>query len=572
MQNRVDATFFFDEKCNSIDIEITTNNRSFLMLGASGLSREKSLIKQYETRNKDDILPVFIGFGVGYAIKEFLDSTKEKNTCIAIVDKEDFLYASELDEIRNEILNNPRVLHIKESNAIEALRQLTHWQAKNNHLAFFPLVNSQYLRIDSDYYKEIQNNLTASLKFDFWAKARKKRFQAKETTFLFIASKYFLMGELVSACDRLGVKSKLLILEDDELGKEEFISILLENIIQIQPDAIFTLNHLGIDSSGILTDLLDRLELPLISWFLDNPHLVLHEHKNLAGDWLTIFTYDADNIPSLKAAGYTHSYYLPLGTDTERFHPRNKEKNYPENWESNVSFVGNSMVKKVASRLEFSNPPKELKEAHNDIAKNFALSPIHSVREFIESEYSHLFQHYLNLDSLEKRLAFEALITWNATRIYRHNCVEKILEFSPTIVGDDNWKNVFATSKFNINYIDALSYYDHLPQFYTHSKINFNSTSKQMKNAINQRVFDVPASNAFVITDWREQMDDLMQSGKDIISYKELDEIPELISYYLKHENERLKIVEQGRKRVLAEHSWEKRIEKIIEIMRKRYA
>lgn len=61
----------------------------------------------------------------------------------------------------------------------------------------------------------------------------------------------------------------------------------------------------------------------------------------------------------------------------------------------------------------------------------------------------------------------------------------------------------------------------------------------QMKGAVNQRVFDVPAAGAFVLTDWREQMDELFEPGKEIVCYREPGEVPELIRWWLAHPDAR---------------------------------
>ncbi len=561
----------FNEDKSLKDIEIFLEDKQFLMLGSAGKARELSILQKYTNSENKNVLPVFLGFGLGFAIREFLEMTKEENTPICIIDKEDFrkndLYARHI----KDILDNERVSFIAQTNFETSLNAVTTWQNNNNHLPLCPLLNSQYARIDNAYYRELNSQLMASLKFDFWAKARKKRFQTKETTLLLIASKYFLMGEVVNACKSLGIKNKLLILEDDTLAHDEFISLLLQNVIEIQPDAILTMNHLGLDREGVLTNLLERLELPLISWFVDNPHLVVYNYPKIASEWLTLFTYDMDNIPSLNEAGYKHVHYMPLGTDLERFNPKNKEKFSHKDWISEVSFVGNSMRSKVVHRLAGANPPRELKLEYKNIANAYIKSPKHSVQEFIKEDFSSLYPYFENLPSIEEQLAFETLITWEATRQYRFACFEKCLEFSPTVVGDKGWHSALRGRNIKYKHFDALSYYDQLPYFYPLSTINFNSTSMQMKNAINQRIFDVPACGAFVLTDWRSQMDGLLESGKEIISYKDKEEIPDLIKFYLKNDTARNKIIEAGRKRVVAEHTWENRLSKMIEIMQKRY-
>ena len=116
-----------------------------------------------------------------------------------------------------------------------------------------------------------------------------------------------------------------------------------------------------------------------------------------------------------------------------------------------------------------------------------------------------------------------------------------------------------------------INYYDQLPYFYPHSTINFNCTSMQMKGASNQRILDVPATGSFVITDYREQMENMFDIGEEIICYKNNEEIPDLIRYYLNHGKEREAIVRKGRERVLKCHTWTHRMSEILSVMKEWY-
>ncbi len=154
--------------------------------------------------------------------------------------------------------------------------------------------------------------------------------------------------------------------------------------------------------------------------------------------------------------------------------------------------------------------------------------------------------------------------------MYRNGCVRRLLPFHPLIVGDRGWRVEFRHEPRQPRYLDALSYYAELPAFYGHSAINFNCTSKQMKGAVNQRVFDVPAAGAFVLTDWRPQMEQLFEP-EEMACYHDPEEIPDLTRYYLAHPLERRKMAAAGRRRVLACHTWEHRLQVLLEQMRSIY-
>lgn len=573
-----------DDAGNLIDLEVTRDGAEkgplspLRMLGPGGAKREQAALEPLRQTlahpASRPVLPVLLGAGMGHALARLLETADSLpgaadaasgTPLIAVADKEgDLIRAAGLD------LSDPRLLHIAQADAEAALAALSHWQTARGGLPFLPLVHPFYQRLDKAYYGFLREQLQASQRFDFWSKARQPRFRSDKPRLLLITSRYFLMGEVAGACARLGVPHRLLTLEDDEVASRDFVAELLKEVVEFQPDAVLTLNHLGVDREGLLTDLLARLELPLASWFVDNPHLVLHLYEGLASPWLTIFTWDKDNIPSLRAQGFTHVFHLPLGTDPERFRP-GQGRVAPAEWRADVSFVGNSMVYKVAQRMRRGHFPRHLLLRYRDVASAFAASTDRSVRDFIHAYSPALAAAYEALPDREEQLAYETLLTWEATRQYRADCVRRLLAFHPLIVGDEGWRVVLRHEKRPWRWHNALNYYEELPRFYPLSAINFNATSVQMKGAVNQRVFDVPAAGAFVLTDWREQMDELFEPGTEMVSYRHPDEVPELARRYLDHPAERQAVSRAGRRRVLACHTWEHRLQTLLRTMREVY-
>lgn len=242
----------------------------------------------------------------------------------------------------------------------------------------------------------------------------------------------------------------------------------------------------------------------------------------------------------------------------------------PAAWKADVSFVGNSMLYKVGGRLKNGRFPRALLLPFHTVSRAFMNSERRSVSDFLQESFPEVYALYASLPDNEARLAYETAITWQATRLYRNGCVRRLLPFKPLIVGDSGWKIEFRHEDEQPRYLDALSYYTQLPLFYGHSSINFNCTSKQMKGAVNQRVFDVPAAGAFVLTDWRPQMEQLFEPD-EMACYREPEEIPELVRRYLSYPEERRKLAEAARKRVLSCHTWEHRLQEMLEHMRMVY-
>lgn len=549
------------------DIEIKRENAlPISLLGSGGKNRELAILPKDFDETKH--LAVFLGYGMGIAFAEFQKKFPRAN--IALIDKENDILET-LDFSCPET-----VFFINDQDKNTAMKKLTKWQEQHQNKSLYPIVNPCYQRLDKEYYGYLREHSTASQKFNFWEKAKYTKFQSSQTKLLLISSKYFLMGEVESACKNLGLQYHHILLGNEEIAHSDFVKQLLEEIISFKPDALITLNHLGVDREGVLMDLINRLELPFISWFVDNPHLILYSYEGLTSPFLHIFTWDLDNVPSLKARGFSNVYYLPLGTDAARFHPSNKEKIISPKWKSDVSFVGNSMIDKVQKRLDACSLPQKFYEDFFALAKNFIQSPKRIAEKYIledgKKNFPALIEHYQEVFDTEEKLAFETGMTWEATRVYRLDCVKQILDFYPLLVGDNGWNVFLEGEKRPWRWHEPINYYDKLPYFYPHSTINFNCTSMQMKGASNQRILDVPAVGSFVLTDYREQMENMFDIGEEIICYKNKEEIPELITFYLSHDKEREQIIRKGRERVLKCHTWTHRMDEIIRTMKAFYA
>lgn len=95
---------------------------------------------------------------------------------------------------------------------------------------------------------------------------------------------------------------------------------------------------------------------------------------------------------------------------------------------------------------------------------------------------------------------------------------------------------------------------------YSRSKIVFNHS---IKNDINMRVFEGLCSGSLVITSEIKNngFEDLFEDGKDLVTYSNFNDLRNKIDYYLNHEEERTRIGETGRVRVLKEHTYKARID-----------
>lgn len=106
-------------------------------------------------------------------------------------------------------------------------------------------------------------------------------------------------------------------------------------------------------------------------------------------------------------------------------------------------------------------------------------------------------------------------------------------------------------------------------KIYKSSLISINvheNYQKEFGGDCNERTFKIPFCGGFEITDDVACIRKYFNEGEEIIIAKDEKEWFEKIDYYIKNPKERLKIIEAGRKKVLAEHTYHNRVQQIIDL------
>jgi spore maturation protein CgeB len=513
-----------------------------------------------------DSIIVVLGVGFFYHISELIKEIPDDRIVILLErDEEIFRAALKAVDLRDVLSRDNLYLFVGREPA-GAVKFITGIQINNSFKRITFLPHQPSIQTFPEFYREIIDGFAASGKLNIFDRLRYKKFCREEVRVLLLTTRYFLMGEIISAMKRLNIKYRLITIEQYELGCQEFIEEIIKDILDFKPDFLFTINHLGMDREGMLAQFLARIEMPFASWYVDNPNLIIKRYEKNVTPCCAMFLWDKDNLPDMRDIGFEHTFYMPLGVDERRFRPIKNEVNPMPHLTSDVAFVGNSMVKKVRDTLMKTGVNGGLNALFKDIARDYMESEERRIEEIIRLKYPELYDDFQKLGDVN-RTSYETAVNWEATKIYRLERIKRLLPFKPLIVGDPHWPELIDDGLFR--YHRELAYYNELPFLYNVATINFNATSRQMKGAVNQRVFDVPACMAFLLTDYQEQMDELFTVGEEVICYQEPDEIAELIKYYMDHERERKQVAQKGYERVIRDHTYVSRVTGIVGAMRK---
>jgi glycosyltransferase involved in cell wall biosynthesis len=84
---------------------------------------------------------------------------------------------------------------------------------------------------------------------------------------------------------------------------------------------------------------------------------------------------------------------------------------------------------------------------------------------------------------------------------------------------------------------------------------------------VTARVFEVPACGGFLLTNASEQLAELYSVETEMVCYRSLEELGRLIAHYLTHPEERREIAARAQKRARQEHTFQQRLERMLELI-----
>jgi spore maturation protein CgeB len=336
---------------------------------------------------------------------------------------------------------------------------------------------------------------------------------------------------------------------------------LQQILVGQRPDFILSINMKGFDGNGALEDISFRLCIPVIVWFVDDPQPILMHRLNFVKSNMFAACWEKTYLPYLEKSGFCKSQHVPLATDEKLFY--RPDFSLPQ---IDTGFVGTSMVDSRAGNIKekflWSDNLMPLVERMSDMLLD---DPYFIVEKNI-AVYAEKMSVKIPFSDLKNITWLSSYCIHTAGMKKRKKIIGSLVDDGIVLFGDpEGWKILLGKK---ISARPNIDYRHDLRDIYRSIKINVNITSCQMPAAVNQRVFDVPCSGSFVISDDQKDMHELFDVGNDAIVYESPEDLREKTKFYLSHDDLRLSIVSKARNRILNEHTYTFRIRRILQMLK----
>ncbi|MGC9330140.1 MAG: glycosyltransferase family protein, partial [Candidatus Hinthialibacter sp.] len=156
---------------------------------------------------------------------------------------------------------------------------------------------------------------------------------------------------------------------------------------------------------------------------------------------------------------------------------------------------------------------------------------------------------------------------WEANNRLRLRTLESLKDYNLRIYGNEDWPILLRGSPLARCFCGPIDPATELPSLFAAAKINLNIHSIQCRGSLNQRDFNAPMAGGFLLSDWVPAAGRFFSPGVEAVYWSGEDDLRRKIDYYLQRPEERQTIARRGRRRILRDHSYARRVEEALQLL-----
>lgn len=326
-------------------------------------------------------------------------------------------------------------------------------------------------------------------------------------------------------------------------------------------DFVFTVNYFALISNSC-----QKLGVKYVSWTCDNPLISMY-HESVFNECNYIFTFDKTNYLEFREMGVKHIWYLPLAVDVNRIDMILERADDLARYRADVSFVGSLYERNSYDKIKPTLPDylrgyfDAVMEAQLNVSGASIVEPMLTADILAQLE-----QHF----SLEKSegsfsdlgLIFQTTVLgFKIAEVERRRAlIELSKRFAVSVYSNSN-----VSDLLRVRYCGSVDYWSEMPKVFHMSKINLNFTIPNIKSGIPLRIWDVLGAGGFLLTNYQAEIPLYFKENEDLVCFDGIDDMVKKTDYYLKHEDERRRIAQNGYEKVKKTHNYVNRIRTILE-------
>lgn len=349
---------------------------------------------------------------------------------------------------------------------------------------------------------------------------------------------------------------------EDVRNGTELTEKLAMQIMKERPAFVFSFNYFPVAAIAC-----KACKVKYVSWVYDSPYILLYS-RTVFYETNRIFIFDSAEVAKFQQMGVRHVYYMPMAAATQVYDKMIPDEQMYADYSSDVTFIG-SMYSETRQHMfrhldKLDDYTKGYLFGVMGVQKNIygmdvledALSPdiVETMRKVCP-----VTEHGDGLETVEWVFA-NYFLARKVTAMERQEILDRLSVnhdvklFTPEQTPD----------LANVRNMGKLDYYTQAPYAMKCAKINLNISLRSIHTGMPLRALDIMGCGGFLLTNFQSDFLEYFEPGVDFVYYENIDDLENLVAYYLEHEDERCRIAANGYRKVKEYLNYTKQVERIL--------
>lgn len=383
---------------------------------------------------------------------------------------------------------------------------------------------------------------------------------------LFIEWKSFANDYMIRAFEKKNIVVEKLSFDtetESTRNSEKLANLVANKLLQGNFDAVFSFNFFPVVAIAC-----KACKTIYISWTYDSPYVQLYS-ETVKYDTNRIFIFDSAEYQRLLHLGIEHVYYLPMAADVAFYDEINR--NTGKAYQHEISFVGSTYSEK-----------KQQIYRHLDQLDEYTRGYLEGAMLAQKNVYGCNFMEQILTPDIVKNMQKVCplmgngdgmeTVEWSFARYF----LDRKITSMERVEILDKLSQVYTLDLFTpeatpmlkkVHNRGKVDYYDEAPIIFRTSKINLNISLKSIVNGIPLRAFDIMGCGGFLLSNYQPDFMTFFEPDVDFVYYEDQEDLMNKVAYYLKNDEERERIARNGYEKVKKFHSYDQRVEEILNVI-----
>ncbi len=367
----------------------------------------------------------------------------------------------------------------------------------------------------------------------------------------------YTQKDLIYYLERQGCTCRNILYKHRDFYQDSFFEYHFEKLL-LADDYDFVMST---NFSPIVAKICNSHNKKYIAWVYDSPINVDHiEYYQYPTSY--IFLFDRIEAQRVTDLGGVNIYHLPLAVNPNRFTRVEIGGDDIATYSADISFIGqfyNSVLKQIMNQIDAYD------SGYIDAIceSQFRIYGYNFVEEMVSDELISRINKRLEEHGTINELTKRGLI-YNINRHITHTERIVLLNMFEKRYNVKYYSGEQSEFLSRSKYCGTAHYYSEMPKIFRLSKLNLNPTLKSIQSGIPLRALDILACKGALMSNYQPELAEYFTDGEDVIMYDSIEDALCKADFYLKNEDIRSQIVENGYQKVLTYFSYPDKIEAML--------